>query len=543
MPATALEKVISDDLKSGLKITLVDEGGELYARVSWIHWDSGFRDSGLEVEDRIAAVGGVPIRLPEDPKERRMARDRVIGGLSESTLFAELGLKDGAPLALKVLRRQVPGRGWTRLDVTGRVRAERLYYTSDGKPAVAPGGPERLGRNDVGETWMSWLERREFEWSYILDGRWLGKFNSRIELANHLELEGRIDHALATYPGEFSRRLAEDWQRVIRSLRGREVHLPADALGFREHSNVVAREIAAQGDAAWTAFLAAHGVVEALPKLDLVRDDRAALAGKVIALPGLTWSQSVKDGDRSVFVAAHSGYHCYVVANQPSMQRFWSRVGEYQARVEPRVPEMYDVIGRVSPSTSLVVMPREGAKIGLNLEVLGVRVPGHLFADVTGSAASFAGAERATARSAVAPDDDASPGDVMRASVQALKFGDEALWLALYADWVAWSGYGRPYYRAFAPYKNYLPDYTRARHLMLHKVADVEPVWESEPAVVLRGDEFDGAPTIEQVHVLLDHIGTFEDGTHVFCTNELTRMWVLQRRNRGAWRIPSRNVL
>jgi hypothetical protein len=244
-----------------------------------------------------------------------------------------------------------------------------------------------------------------------------------------------------------------------------------------------------------------------------------------------------------VFVASHSGYHCYVVANQPSMQRFWARVAEYQARVEPRVPEMYDVIGRVSPSTSLVVIPREGAKIGLTVEVLGVRVPGHFFADVTGDASSFAGAERATGRGATAPDDEASPGDVMRACVQAVKFGDEPLWLALYADWVAWSGDGRPYYRAFAPYKNYLPDYTRARHLMLHKVADVEPVWESEPAAVLRGDEFDGAPTIEQVHVLLDHIGTFEDGAHVFCTNELTRVWVLQRRNRGPWRISSRNVL
>jgi hypothetical protein len=214
MPTTALEKVISDELKSGLKITLVDEGGELYARVSWIYWDSGFRDSGLEVEDRIIAINGAPLTLPEDPKERRIARDRVIGGLSESKLFAELGCKDASPLTLTVLRRQLPGRGWTRLEVTGGVRAERFYYTTDGKPAVAPGGPERLGRNDAGDTWMSWLERREVEWSNILDGRWLGKFNSRVELANHLELKPRIDHALE------SRRVLKAFGRGLEARSG-----------------------------------------------------------------------------------------------------------------------------------------------------------------------------------------------------------------------------------------------------------------------------------------------------------------------------------
>jgi hypothetical protein len=244
-----------------------------------------------------------------------------------------------------------------------------------------------------------------------------------------------------------------------------------------------------------------------------------------------------------VFVTSHSGYHCYVTANQPSMQTFWSRLAEYQARVEPRVPEQYDVIGRVGSHTRLVVTPRAGAKIGLDVEVLAVRVPGHFFADVLGPALSFAGAERVTARGATAPPDDASPGVVMRAYVQAVKGGDEPLWLALYADWVAWRGEGRPYYRAFDRYTNAAADYTRARNLMLHKVAHVEPVWESEPAVVLRGDEFDGAPRVEQVHVLVDHIGQFEEGAHVFCTIELTRMWTLQRRNGGPWRLSSRNVL
>ena len=53
IPGTPLERVVSDELKSGLKVKLIEEAGELYAWVSWIAWDSPCRDGGLEVSDRI----------------------------------------------------------------------------------------------------------------------------------------------------------------------------------------------------------------------------------------------------------------------------------------------------------------------------------------------------------------------------------------------------------------------------------------------------------------------------------------------------------
>ena len=538
-----LEKILSDDLKSGLKITLVDEPGELYARVSWIHWDSGFRDSGLAVEDRIVALNDAPLALPEDPKARRIARDRMIGGLLESALFAEMGLKDGSPLKVAVLRRNLAGRGWKRLDLTGSVRAERAYYTADERPALAPGGPERMGRNDVGDSWMSWFERRVFDWERILDGRWMTRFDSRRELADHLELKPRIDAAVATYPGVFSTRLAEDWDRVAASLRGRSVSLPPDALAFRDASERIEQEIAAAGEAAWTAFLEARHAVDTMPALDLVRDDRAPITGAVIVLPGITWRDAVKDGDRSIFTASHSDYNVYVAADQPSMLAFWRVQADYQARVEPRLPEKYDIIGRVTPDTRLVVT-RYGAKIGLDIEVLAVRVPGQLFADVTRDTPSFAGAELASARGAPLPPDDASPSDVMRAYVLATKAGDEKMWLALHADWIAMGGDNeRPLFRPYDPYKNYPSDYTRARNLLLHKVSHVEPAWESDPRVVIAGTEFEGAPKVEQVSVLMDHIAHFDDGDHVFSSSDVNRLWTLQRQNGGPWRISSRNTL
>ena len=196
---------------------------------------------------------------------------------------------------------------------------------------------------------MSWLERRVFEWGSILDGRWSGKFDSRRELGRHLEMKPHIDAALTAYPGVFSKRLAEDWTRVAESLRGRKVELSADALSFREQGDVIKQEIAAAGEAAWTKYLADNKAVDTLPSVDLVRDDRTPIVGKVIALPQIGWSGSVKDGDRPVFVASHSDYNCYIAADQPSMRTFWERQADYQARVEPRVPRH---------TTSSVASPR-----------------------------------------------------------------------------------------------------------------------------------------------------------------------------------------
>jgi hypothetical protein len=544
MSTGSLETILSPDLKSGLKITLIDEAGELYARVSWIHWDSGFRDSGLQIEDRIVGINNAPLRLPDEAKERRIARDFVIGGLSESKRFAQMGLQDGSPLKLTVLRRNLPGRGFTEHEVAGKLRAERMYYTADGKGALAPGGPERLGRNDAGDTWMTWFERTTFEWEKILDGRWYGRFDNRRLLAEHLELKPRIDAALKAHPGEFTKRLALDWERVAESLRGRKINLQKDALAFREQSDRIEQDIAAAGEAAWTAFLKSHDALDSLPTLDLIRDDRAPIAGKVIALPGITWRDAVKDGDRNIFTTSHSNYFCYIAADQPAMRALWQAQANYQARVEPRVQEKYDLIGRVLPDPRLVVTPRNGAKVGLNIEVLGVRVPGHFFIDVTKPDGSFAGAELATLRGGTAPPDDASPSDVMRAYVQATKAGDEQLWQTLYADWVAMGGGSdRPLYRAFDSYRNYMNDYTRARNLLLHKLVEVEPVWESDPRVVIRGDEFEGAPKVESVEVIMDHFGEADGEYRVVNGTEVTRVWLLQRRDGGPWRISSRNTL
>jgi hypothetical protein len=441
-----------------------------------------------------------------------------------------------------VLRRNFPGRGWKKLDITGTVRAERRYYDIEGRPTMAPGGPPRLGRNSAGDSWMGWYESRTLAWGRIVDGRWFGIFDNRQLLEKHLQDEESVEAALRTFPGVFTNRLKEDFDVVTECLHGRSAPLTADALAFRGDSEAIEKDVAAAGDKAWSEFLAANNAVESLASLHLVRDDRAPIIGKVIALEDVSWYGAVVEGDRTVFTTEHSGYPCFIATDQPAMREFWNRQSDYQARVEPRLPEKYDLVGRVGADTRLVI-GRRGALIGLNIEVLAVRVAGHFFADLMNAAIPFAGAERMALRRTALPADDASPSDVMRAYIAAVKVGDEKVWQLLYADWVAIGGEGRPFYRAFDRYTNYLSDFTRSRNLILHKVCHAEPVWESDAHFIVRGDEFPDAPKVEQAIVVMDHIGRFDEGDVVFATIELHRVWELQRVNGGPWRIASRNIL
>ena len=107
----SLEKIISDSLLSGLDTTLVDEGGELYARVSWIHWDSGFRDSGLRI-GRHAEIARQQVHGPERQHAEHLVarRERRRGGAEAAVttaddhgvMRAERGLRDRTTQLLRL---------------------------------------------------------------------------------------------------------------------------------------------------------------------------------------------------------------------------------------------------------------------------------------------------------------------------------------------------------------------------------------------------------------------------------------------------------
>ncbi|MCP3136655.1 hypothetical protein [Pyxidicoccus xibeiensis] len=540
--AVELERITSANLVSGFKTTLLHDHQPFAARVSWIQWDSGFRDSGLEIEDLILAVNGIPLALPEDARERQSQAPKVIGQHGEHNGFAEASLVEGASISLTVLRKNRPGRGYRSLEVKGRLRAERMYCDSAGKRALAPGGPQEFARDGTDESWMSWYPKRVWDWERYLDGRWLQGLDNRMEWQAHLQHQARVELALKLYPGEFSRRLKEDFDRVERCLAGEPFALPPEVLGFREANARCEKVVAEAGDRGWEAFLAANQahVLESLPRLDLIRDDRSGITGKLLVLRGLSARQAVNDGVRAIFTVQHSGHWALLAADHPALKGYAEAVSRYKMKVNARTPESFDVVARIAPQTRMAVT-RSGSAIGLDLDPVAVRAPGRFFMDL--STASFAGEELLPTASGALPPDDASPSDVMRVLVRALKDGQDSLWKSLFADWSAGGGGALPFYRPFHPYNTWDGDWRRARNLILNKVRHVEPVWESEPRELMSGREFEGAPHVEEVVVEMSHVDRFEEVDRVFVTVSLRRVWGLQRRNGGPWRIVTRNSI
>lgn len=537
------EKILSENLYSGLRTTLLYERNPFAVRVAWIHWDSGFRDSGLQIEDLIVAVNGIPLALPADTRERQNYTPKLIGQYGEYNGFAGGPLKDDSPITLTVLRRNRPGRGYKSLEVKGRLRAERIYNDAAGRRALAPGGPENLGRDGTDEAWLGWYGKRLWDWERLLDGRWMQGLNNRMERESHQQHKARVELALQKYPGEFSKRLKEDFDAVDRCLQGALSPLAPDALEFRAANERKEKDVAEAGEKAWKAFLEKKQgeTLASIPDMDLIRGDRSAMTGKLVVLERLSWRQAVSDGTRSIFAGQHSGHWCFIPSDDPALAKFQKALASYQKKVAPKYLNDFDVVGRIGAQTRMVVTPRSGTIIGLNLEPVAIRLPGTLFVDLSGE--SFAGEESLKVSEVSPPPADASPSDVMRTLVAAVKAGAAEVWKSLYSDWTAVGGDGQPYYRPFNPYNTWDNDWNRARNVILNKVSHAEPIWESDPRDVMTGKEFEGAPRIEEATVEMNHINTFDDGDRVFVDINVRRVWTLQRRDGGPWRISSRNTL
>lgn len=536
-----LEKIVSDNVRSGLKTTLLYERQPFAVRVSWIDWDSGFRDSGLQIEDLIIGVDGVPLELPADKMARQNYTPRIIGNHAEYLGFADRNLTDGAQIVLTVLRKNRPGVGYHTLELTGTLRAERAYYDARERRSLGPGGPDSMARDTFDESWGGWYGKCVWDWERWLDGRWLNAFDNRQDLKRHLERQVRVEAAEQMYPGPFSQRLREDFDAVTRCLEGAPAMLPPDALTFREESERRQKDIADIGEAAWTDGLAQRRaeIADTLPRVDLVRGDRSMLVGTLIVLQRLSLRRAVTEGNRSYLVDQHSGFHCFIATDQPAIHRLSQAIADYQIRVAPRPRDEIDIVGRIKPDTRMVVYQGR-AYVGLDIELLAAKVNGHFYIDLTTPDASFAGRDRLQGADVSLPPDDAEPADVIRTAVAAVKAGNEAVWRELYATWTATAGDGLPYYRPFAPYDTWESDWRRARNVMLNKVCDARPVWTSEPRPIVDHTHFSSAPHIEQVFVEVDHVGRFDDGDRVFSSVDVRRVWTLQRRDGGPWRIASR---
>lgn len=553
--------VQQDSLRSGLVTSPMLDADPPSIRVSWIHWDSGFRGSGLQVGDQIIAINGDRIVRPQTLQERQRMGPKLIGQYAEHQGWTERRAGDGTAVTLTVLRRPAVGEGIQQLQITGKVLAERSYRSASNQPLLGPGGPQRMFQNDgFSSSWASWYEEERGFARFgerVLDGGFRsGRITSRSLLRDLLEWQDRVDLLVKRYPGPFSRAVSEDFERLRALLTGTRYTLTPEELEYRQLGEKRMEEIRAEAKKAREAFLAAHAkeLIEPFPAVDPVRGDRSKVTGKLVALPEIFNRDWVMEADHCYLASGDSSRgHYFIDCELPSMARLYGARHRYEKLVAPRLAESYTVIGRILPDPKLLVA-RSRATPGLQVDPVGVTVGDHqMFVDLSvvkrgekEDESPFAG-EAALTRPREKPlTAEASPRQVMEAWVEALKVGDEQTWKSLFADWRAESGdVGQPvYYRPYDPPPQLDSDWLSSRKAILGDVFAAKVVYASAVRQVMTGQEFKGAPVVEEVSLELEHVGQFEGEYRAFTSSvSLHRVWTLQRRDGGPWRIASRQSL
>ncbi|MGH6902903.1 MAG: hypothetical protein ACREIR_09215, partial [Geminicoccaceae bacterium] len=235
LPVAALadEAKLGDDIAAGIQTRAELDVRPFGYRVTWIDWDSYFRDSDLQLGDRILGVNG------ERYTRETYNLGYAIGNHAENRYWAERGAKEADPVTLMV------ERDGLEIAVAGRLRANRFYYDEEGRQILGLGGPDRLlpERDENGNqlfegSWSGWYEDKTSpkpgSWQSLLDGSWeRSAFNNRSELEAHLADRARIDHLIAKYPSAFAETMRRDFERVRDYLDGEAVALADDALAYR----------------------------------------------------------------------------------------------------------------------------------------------------------------------------------------------------------------------------------------------------------------------------------------------------------------------
>ncbi len=505
-------------------------------RVTWIAWDSGFRGTELRIGDRIVGIDAHVYTRGE--RKELLAHGTAIGNYAESSYWAQRGAADGRMVTLHVWR-----KGKT-FDVTGALRAERFYYADDGRPALAPGGPPRLGNDGFDAAWASWYERFVQDTSRILDGGFRRHgVNNRTALEAIRAQKPRIDHLTAHYPGPFAVTTTADWQLVHDVLLGAERTFTAADLEYRRLGEQRAADVAEAARSGREVFLAAHrqDLIEPFPAVDPIAGNLDRVRGKIIVLPAMTNRNWISEGGHGYLAAGdrQRGYY-FVDSRSTPFGRVLLAEHRYREQVSPKLGNTYELIGRITGAPSLRYLG-DVAVTGLEVEVVGATVGGAMFVDV-GSGdeqeARFAGQDALTAVGGGAPPGPrATPSQIMRAAFAALKVGDQQAWSELYAPWyLSDHGGGRfAYYPAWN--RGGPDDWVRARRVILDDVYDVEVADEGLVQRLTSGEEFEGAPVIDQVLVEVEHIGKFPEGYRPVTGVEMKRVWTLQRIDGGPWRI------
>lgn len=512
---------MSGELESGIKTEVLADG----FRVEWIHWDSDFRRSDLDVGDFVLGVNGKPLD--------RVKHYQAVGQYAEAQLWDAIGATDGQTVTLNVRR------GQDTFDVAGQLHAHYFYYDAAKKPALAPGGPTSLVNDGFGTPWSSWLEKTIAKYSYALLRIWVQRsLNTRTELAEHLESKSRIDFLLQKYPGPFADAMLKDWTRVMECLRSKQIELTDADLEYRalgEKRKAIAKQEAAK---AWEALRKeATGAAFPVPAVT----ERHKIVGKIVELPAVSFRDIVNDlGQAFMAIGSPSDGYYFLALESPTLFRFYKAMYRYKGQINPTLPERYRYLARVKDDLQMVTV-KGRAYTGLSLELLAAMAgDDECCIDLRVDPPTFAGEDKLSSFTPIVVDESAPPERTIEAMIQAIKLGDQKTWQGLFADWRVMTGAGgrETIDAAYAPRTAALnSEWERSRRNIMGDVLDarverVEPVKQ----ILARAD---GLPEVTQTRVWVDHFGRFDGEVRAFKNLNVNREWILQRLDNGPWKIVS----
>ena len=515
-------------------------------RVTAIAWDSGFRDTGLQVGDQIIAVNRTPITRPDTPAQRAQRLQHGIGSLGEAQGWATAGLREQSPVTLTLRRRACPGIGWQVVSATGSLRPDRGWRDAANNPVMGPGGPKEMFENDgfpIG--WRQWYEN-EFAPAVarnLDDPFYALAQTSRVELRQHQERGARVALLRAKYPGPFATAVQADYDTVLARLRGDRIELPPEALAWRHEEQERVRHVRDHARSAWDTALSSGQTMAPFPAIDPSRQDRRPLLGKRLVLGPLRNSDWISDTGRTWFAAGSPNQGFYFLdAEAPETQAALLALQRYRRLIAPDIDESYQFLVEIVDAARLGAV-HGAAYFGLQVRLAAAFVGEAMFVDVSTADPMFAGEAAFATPRAASPAADAAPEMVMRAFIDTVKQGDLPAWRALFADW--WIDRlpdGRP---LLYPHAIRIQEdrFEQARRLMLGRVMDIRPVWTGEPRVVINGGTYPGALHIEEVDVELRHYGQFDNEVRGFSDVTVSGFWKLQRVDGGPWRIADQQVL
>ena len=327
--------VVPDTVSAGVKTDEMLAADPYGFRVTWINWDSGFRGTDLRIGDRIIGVNGE--RLDREKRRPGIYPGPAIGAHYESQYWSKHGTSDDTDVTLTVYRRGRYLRPAESVDIRGKLRAERSYYSAEGRKVLGPGGPDLLRNDGFNSSWGSWYEQFTEFAARILDLGWQQRsFDSRMRLKEHLDGQERVQLLGERHPGPFAAQAAQDWEAVRTSLLGTPYQVTEQDLAYRQLGERRREEIAAAGTAAREAFLKACAgeTIEPFPALDPFRDDRRKVVGKIVALPPITplgWTMA--SGKTYVVSGGRDRGFYFADAEAAPLRRMFSTVERYGRKI------------------------------------------------------------------------------------------------------------------------------------------------------------------------------------------------------------------